>query len=144
MVVQAAGHYKQTKKGAIVEPIINLGISCILVVRLGLIGVAIGTLVATIFRTMQYSYYMNKHLIGRSQWITMGRILVAFIEGAAVFAIVKTLNLKMPASLFDWFINAAITAGIAITVVVLLSIVFYRKDSIAFVSKVKNVLRKRP
>ena len=82
MVVQAAGHYKQTKKGAIIEPILNIVLSIIFVFRYGLIGVSIGTLAATVFRTVQYSMYMRRNLVIRSWIITPLHICVSMIESA--------------------------------------------------------------
>ena len=50
----AAGHFKQTRKGAWVEAISNIVISLILVWKLGITGVAIGTLVAMAIRTVEF------------------------------------------------------------------------------------------
>ena len=65
-IVRAFGHYKQTRNAAIVEPIINILISVILVSKYGMVGVAIGTLIAIIFRTLRYSIYVQKNLINRN------------------------------------------------------------------------------
>ncbi len=142
MVVQAAGHYKQTKKGAIVEPIINLSLSCILVIRFGLVGIAVGTLAAMVFRTIQYSYYMSKYIVKRSQLITAFRIIVAFAEGIAICVAVNALNLTTPTSYSAWFVNSVITGTIAVIVVAVLSAVLFKKDSIAFVEKIKKIINR--
>ena len=47
-MIIAAGHFKQTRWAAYGEAAINIGLSIILVVNFGLIGVAIGTVVANI------------------------------------------------------------------------------------------------
>lgn len=67
-VVSAAGHYKETKVGAIGEVVINLALSLALVKPLGLIGVALGTLVAMSFRTIYTVWYLSKHILYRSVW----------------------------------------------------------------------------
>ena len=59
MVVQAAGKYKDTKYIAIIEPILNIVISVTMVIKFGLIGVAIGTLVASLFKTIMFSNFMS-------------------------------------------------------------------------------------
>ena len=59
-LVQGVGHYKQTKKGAYLEAIINLTTSIVLVNIIGIAGVAIGTLLANIFRSFQYAVYIDK------------------------------------------------------------------------------------
>ena len=66
-LVQGVGHYKQTKNGAYAEAAINLIVSVILVQFLGIVGVAIGTLIANIFRTCQYAIYIDNHLVSRGK-----------------------------------------------------------------------------
>ena len=62
-VVSAAGHYKETKAGAIGEVVINLTLSLLLVKPLGLVGVALGTLVAMSFRTIHTVWYLSGRFI---------------------------------------------------------------------------------
>ena len=45
-VMETAGHFMQTKKMAIIEAVLNVGISCILVMMFGIVGVAVGTVIA--------------------------------------------------------------------------------------------------
>ncbi|MBR5429915.1 MAG: sugar isomerase, partial [Firmicutes bacterium] len=47
-LVQGAGRYRETKKGAYLEAIINLTVSVVLVQFIGIVGVAVGTLLANI------------------------------------------------------------------------------------------------
>ena len=61
ILIQAAGRYKETKNIVIVEPIINISISILLVIKFGLVGVAIGTFISILFRTICFSYYISKH-----------------------------------------------------------------------------------
>ena len=67
-VISAAGHYKETKPGAIGEVVVNLALSLALVKPLGLVGVALGTLVAMSFRTIYTVWYLSKHILYRSVW----------------------------------------------------------------------------
>ena len=65
VTISAAGHYKETKPGAIGEVSINLLVSFILVRRLGLIGVAIGTLAAMIYRLLYSVRYLSNAIVKR-------------------------------------------------------------------------------
>ena len=67
-VVSAAGHYKETKSGAIGEVAINLVLSLALVKPLGLVGVALGTFAAMSFRTIHTVWYLSKHILHRPVW----------------------------------------------------------------------------
>lgn len=68
VTISAAGHYKQTKLGAIGEVSINLLVSIILVRPLGLVGVAIGTLLAMLFRLLYSVWYLSVAILKRSMW----------------------------------------------------------------------------
>lgn len=62
-LVLAKGDFKQTRNGAWLETIINIAISCILVWKLGIIGVAIGTLVSVSIRTIEIIHYASKNIL---------------------------------------------------------------------------------
>ncbi len=64
-VISAAGHYKQTKVGAIVEVCINLALSILLIKPLGLAGVAAGTFCAMTYRTGYMVWYLSKNILMR-------------------------------------------------------------------------------
>ena len=59
----AANHLKQSKWGAYCEAIINIVVSLLLIQWNPLIGVALGTLVATAFRGLYYMVYSSKHIL---------------------------------------------------------------------------------
>ena len=65
-LIKAAGHFKETQQSAIIEAILNLVISIVCVIHLGLIGVAIGTLIAMIYRTFYCVWYLSKNIIRRN------------------------------------------------------------------------------
>lgn len=73
-VVSAAGHYKETKAGAIGEVAINLLLSLILVKPLGLVGVALGTFAAMTFRTIHTVWYLSKSILHRPVWKFLWRL----------------------------------------------------------------------
>lgn len=141
LVVQAAGHYKQTKNGAIVEPILNLCLSIILVSKFGIAGVAIGTLAATIFRTIQYSFYMSRYIVVRSQFITVYRCLVSFAESLVIILIVHLVGLSTPRNYTGWGLKAILTGIVSCTVVGIGSFVFLKKDFIRMLVKIETLIK---
>ena len=139
MVVQAAGHYKQTKAGAILEPILNISVSVVLVIKFGLVGVAIGTLVATVFRTIQYSWYMSKALVKRSVFITFKRIMVSILECVIILAIMHFINMPIASSYLRWVLNALVSMFVSVAIVLIINSIVFRKDMIATFKKIKNL-----
>lgn len=51
-IINFAGHFKQTQVRSIIESAINLTVSLVLVFKIGVYGVLIGTIVALFYRTM--------------------------------------------------------------------------------------------
>lgn len=62
-IVFVGNRFKQTKTPAIIEAVINIVLSISLVNFFGLIGVAIGTLVAMIYRTISFIRYLHKNIL---------------------------------------------------------------------------------
>ena len=141
MVVSAAGHFKQTKKGAMLEPVINLSLSILLVIKYGLVGVAAGTLAATVFRTIQYSVYMSRNIVKRSMMIPAIRILLSFAEGGITYAVIRLINLPEPSTYLAWALNGMITVIVASLAVGTGSLLFFRTDCIKFVQKLKRAVK---
>ncbi len=128
LVVQAAGHYKQTKVGSIIEPIINITLSTVFVLKYGLVGVAIGTLVATVFRTIQYSFYMCKNIVKRNQLITIFKIFVSIVESLTIILVINILKLDFTSNFMQLIINFIIVLIISCFVVLLSNYFIFRKD----------------
>ncbi|MCC8082168.1 MAG: polysaccharide biosynthesis C-terminal domain-containing protein [Lachnospiraceae bacterium] len=127
-IVQAAGHYKQTRNGAFFEAIINITISVVLVFKFGIVGVTIGTLIANAFRTLQYAVYLKQNILNRKikkfiktiSWITVNIILTSFICS-------KITNLNEINTWGAWISNGAICCFVAAIVTLLSSIIIYKK-----------------
>ena len=140
-VVEAAGHFKQTKKGAIFEPVLNIVLSIIFVIRYGLVGVAIGTLAATLFRTLQYSIYMSKHIVKRSVLITLNRAAVSAAEWGLI-AFISNFFLNMSSmSYLQWIIKALILVIISSVIVIGGNYLTFRKDTVLLLKKVRKLIK---
>ena len=130
-IVQAAGFYKETRNGAFVEAALNILISIFLTLKIGIIGVAIGTLAANVFRTIQYAYFLSKNMIERSVFIPIKGIIWSISN--CVFAVLICYGIQ---SLFGFHIDNWIkwcAAGmlsmiIALSVWLISSYICYRQD----------------
>ena len=66
ILILAAGHYKQTQWNYIIAAVMNVLVSVLTVKFWGLIGVAIGTLVAMVYQTIWMANYDSKHILNIS------------------------------------------------------------------------------
>lgn len=138
-VVTAAGHYKQTRNGAFTEAIINIVLSIAFVIKFGLVGVAIGTLAAAIFRTCQYALYLNKQLLPggmKSFWLHLF-ISLSIIGFTYVFS---TWIVGGSTSIPRWILNACICGLVCAVLTLGTNFLFFRKDSIMLYQKIQEII----
>ena len=127
-ITMSAGHFKETRIGAWVECLSNIIISIILVYKLGLIGVTIGTIVAMTIRTIEFMYHSNKYILKRNIFKSLKKILLIIIETLLIIIISKYLPYLKNTNYINWFINAIITGIIAVLVVLIINILVYKKE----------------
>lgn len=142
-LIKAAGHFKQTQIGAWIEAGTNIIISMILVIKFGLVGVAIGTLIAMIIRTIEFILYTSKYMLNRNPSIAFRRFFLAFIQ---VIIIVVLTRLIIPTmseiSYVSWIIYAIEIVVIASCVVLSMNLIIYRKDRKELINLIKHIIKK--
>ena len=143
ILIQAAGKYKETKKIVIFEPIINIVISVILVLKFGLVGVAIGTLISVLIRTVGFSLYISKNFISNTLRRTISTILLAVVDFLIVYFVDNLIGFNVSNSYFMWAIQAAIVSLITLSIVILSLIIFRHSVFIEMVKKAYSIIFQR-
>lgn len=126
----AAGHYKQTRNGAFVEAGINVVVSAVMVCFCGIIGVAIGTLAAMVFRTVQYVWYLSQNILERKMSVFFKRAGVSILCSALSIVIVKFLPHISVTSYLTWAVYGIQTGFVTAAVVLLVNFLFFRNNFI--------------
>ena len=132
-LILSAGHYKETQNSAIIETVINIVLSVLFVSRFGLIGVAIGTLAAVVYRTLYFVWYLSKNILKRN----IVYFVKCFITDGIVLLIIFLLckNLKMhELNYFAWFLLACKVSAIGLIVSLLI-------NTFIFPSEIKSIFR---
>ena len=143
VLVQGAGKYKETKTGAYIEAALNLGLSILLVNFLGIIGTAIGTLVANVFRTIQYSIYIDKEMIKHSFRIVIKRILWIVLNICLSYLSLNWLQGYTTESWLHWIFGGVATLGISGIITCVSGLVFFRDDSKNTFAVIMRVFKRR-
>jgi O-antigen/teichoic acid export membrane protein len=136
MMILAAGHYKQTQNSAVIEALLNIFVSVALVIRFGLVGVAVGTLLAMVYRTTYFALYLDKNVLFHSKW----KVLKNLLADAVCFCITVLI-----ASLFEltelsymaWLVLAIKVALVAAVTMVVVRFIFYKQMLLSFIGKKK-------
>ena len=86
-VIEFAGGFEKTRSYAIWEMVINLSVSVIAILYMGICGAIVGTIAALLYRMIVTVHYSNKKILERSQFSTYKIVLV----NGAVFAFVMAI-----------------------------------------------------
>lgn len=136
IMILAAGHYKQTQNNYIIAAAINIVVSVLAVKAWGLIGVAIGTLLAMGYQTVWMAWYDSKNLILWPVANFLKQITVDIITVILCFIVSRVFTM-MTISYFGWIINAIEVAVVWLVIMVIINLIFYRDKVLKLVSSLK-------
>lgn len=125
-VINAAGHFRETQSHSLIEIVINIVLSLILVGKLGLVGVAIGTTVSVLYRIIVSIIYLKKFVL-KFDLVDRVYLLIVNICTISIFLFLSSLFIFKIKSYFSIVIYSMISALIATLLYILISGVFYRK-----------------
>ena len=137
VMVLAAGHYKQTQVSAIIESVLNVIVSVVFVFKFGLVGVAVGTLVAMIYRTSYLAWYLSKAIIYREFKYYIKHMIVDIIT-LCVGTISAYWIRLYSVSYVSWIFMAIETAGIILIVSFAVNFIFYKDYVIDLYSEIQR------
>lgn len=123
-MVLAAGHFKETQASAIIEAGINIMTSVLLVKTYGLMGVAIGTLLAVLYKTLYLVWYLSKHIIKRELHHFYRHSIVNVISIASMILATQWIRLTS-LTFIGWTFMAAKVTFICLVVSLCINIIFY-------------------
>ena len=139
----SANKFKEIKFHAYFEAILNIGISIILVAvfRLGLIGVAIGTLSAMTYRTIFHIIYTRK-LLPTYTYKHFFKVLSIFLITATISVLMACLAPIGNTTILSWIGHAIIYSGITLLLLLINSRLFLKDEfNYLFGSLVKKFKR---
>ena len=142
-LVLAAGHYKETQAGAFIEAGSNLVLSFLLAYFIGLPGVIIATIIATVYRTIDYVIYLKKHILLRNCNVFLYRIIVNVLTAVIAVVICKMISFETPMDYWHWVLKAIPVFVITTAVTLLINLIFYKKDLIRGCKKICGVFTKK-
>ena len=124
-IIKAAGHFKQTQNGAFISAALNILITIILVFKLGLVGVAIGTLVAMLYQTCYFVWYLKDNILRRKVWHFVKYIITDTLVFISAILLCRDVALKT-ISYWAWIIMAIKVSIITFAITIVINGLFYR------------------
>ena len=147
IMILAGGHYKQTQNNYLIAATLNIIISVVAVRALGLVGVALGTVIAMFYQTVWMAWYDSKNLI---KWPFKNFLKQIFVDGLIVvllhlfihLSFLKTWFETKSVTYFSWIVIAVKISILVIFISAIINIVFYRTHIRLAVEKSINKIRK--
>ena len=127
-MVLAAGHFKQTQWSALIEAGLNVFISIAAVAKWGLVGVALGTLIAMSYRTVYLALYLRDNIINREFSHFVYNVLVDILCVTVISGLhflMKGFFALSEVNYLGWFILAIKTGMCVFTIVMIINAIFY-------------------
>lgn len=137
ILILAAGHYKQTQSNYIIAMILNIVVSIATVKMWGLVGVAIGTLIAMAYQTVWMAKNDSKNIIC---WPFKNFLKQCGIDAITVI-IASLATFKIPmlsVSYVSWFLLAIEVFGIWLIISIVINTIFYRERVLSIFIRVKR------
>ncbi|MBE7049635.1 MAG: hypothetical protein E7394_02565 [Ruminococcaceae bacterium] len=134
-LVEAAGHFKQTRNSAVAEVIINVVVSIIMLKFFGIIGVAIGSFAGSLFRSLHLALYSMKNIIKLPKRHLVKTYIVYFATFLIIILVCNKMVVARPDNYFSWACYAILVSVVAVVIVAVVSLVFNRHELIYLKNK---------
>ena len=141
-IIFVEGKFKETKKPASIEAILNIVLSCILVPQFGLSGVALGTLIAMSYRTISFACFLKYNILFLSFREQVRQYFTSFVGYVVSILLFKNINIGTYSYILWALYAACIFIGVSVTVLII-NFLFNEKNTRASAKMIKARLIKK-
>lgn len=139
----ANGDFRQTRVGAWVECLSNIIISLILVKRFGIVGVAIGTIIAMVIRTIEFIYHSNRRILKVDSFNSMKKIMLMSFIILMVSLLSNYFNLFSADNYLNWIIKAIVVFTLTTIITIILNIIAYNEKAIKIFKLASSIILRK-
>ncbi len=136
-----ANKFKETQLGAVLECVMNLGTSLILVLvfKIGILGVAIGTVIGMLTRYIFEVVFLSKNVLFRPIAKAAKMLMVSLtITVMSIIVCNRILNYTIISTFGVWFLYAVITVVIVGIIALIVYTIFYNEIIKLFISRFRK------
>ena len=141
-LVLAAGHYKETQKGAFIEAGLNLVLSILFAFCIGLPGVLVATIISTIYRVIDYVFHLKKNIICRDISVFIKRQTINTLNAVSIVAVCTCIPFFTPTTYLQWGIKACVIFFISLLITMIWNCSFYRAEVKKICSQLLGVIHR--
>ena len=142
-VVFAAGQFKKTRNMAYLEAVVHIVLSVVCVWLIGLEGVFVGYIAATIMRVAVYHIYVSKSIVTRPLTAIIPKVLYFAGCFAGCLLLSRLLPLHTVSSYLQWVIWAVVVSLMTGAVTAAAAFAAFRKDTIDVIKILLRTLKRK-
>ena len=143
LMIFATGKFKETQNNYIIAVLLNLVISIVTVVKFGLVGVAIGTLVSTVYQTVGMALFTSRKITNIPIIKFIKQMIVDIITIIASMLIycffIKNIYIS---GYFEWCCLAVLVCFVWIVDILLVNTFFYKNRLVSIFSTINKIKRR--
>lgn len=141
-IICAVGHYKETKRQAILEAMIHIAVSLLLIKPFGIAGALTGTICSYGYRSIEVIAYNAKYLVPKTGSTTAKRLVRNTITTVCLIMIGLQIVPQEMNSFYEWFAYGMLTGTISVIVIGGLNFMFEPKEFFALLDRLKSVIKR--
>lgn len=147
IMILAGGHYRQTQGNYIIAAVLNIVISVLTVKAWGLVGVAIGTLIAMFYQTIWMAWYDSKNLIcwpfkNFVKQIMVDILVIILIRFLTGYPFTSSFFQMREVSYMAWVILAVKVSFVGCLSCLIVNWVFYHSHMKRVIRGIGNIFKK--
>ena len=123
---------------AYIEALINIVVSIVLIQKMGLVGVAIGTLIGMMYRGAFHVYFTSKLILSRPQKIFYKKLLLFLIPSVISFILCSNAFPITNFTILSWLIHAIIYGIICGLLFFVVCFIFFKNELMLLKSYIKK------
>lgn len=125
-LINVNGHFKETQVSAFIEAGLNIVLSVILVNVMGITGVAVGTIIAMLYRMLYCIIYTKKHLLRIPVMDIIKPALMAVITAICVAVVMLFVDLTVVNNYFAFVVAGIILVLLFGVIQIVMNYLMYR------------------
>lgn len=143
MLIDAKGHFHQTKYRALIEAAINLFVTVAFINLLGIYAVLMGACFSYFYRSIDIIVYTNRNILMQSASKTFAKILTSWsivIITTIIFKFLLPLNISR---WLDWIISGTIVFVFSLCITIFINYITRRNDFIEIIDLLKIFIKQK-
>ena len=140
--INIAGHFKNTWKRSVIESIINLVMSLLLVGKMGIYGILVGTILALVYRTVDIIIYSNVKILKRSVWLTFRKWITNIIV-LIIICFIGNRNVVLINNYIEFFIVAIKLTMIILPIFIVVNSIVERESCNIIINFIKEKIKSK-